>query len=550
MEAKNNYKNLLVILFIVLIIGFAESTYAQIAIATYSETPINSGSTDVKHTNNDFREWTASSVDYTMKVIVWDGTYPGLGWDDGHSTGSVLLGHGISGVVPFNPDVSLSSDGRWAIVVYEDLGNSNSIVAETYQWNNGYNLYNTTVLFKSGASPKIDNNDNDYFAIVWMKDSPQYGAIYSCVVDLSGSGNSPNYYNEVVLQDAGSNNLSFYDPDVTVNADNVYYTFISDDGTDNTVNVEIQGWGAVESGSLSTGSSIYELQYSSSLYVYSKPRISSNRISNWLSYMDWAVVAEAVNSNNNPSTQEIHGFIKWMSNLPTVPYVYNNGSLQGSSSYDMSMIPNYEPVVSYIADYLYFLWTVDNSSNTLAGNLALIDQQDVIAIRTQWDGYIYGTNYYPSDYYVANYCTRNNDFAPSVSGRFAINSNDFLAAFCCEYVNSCNHAYDVYYKTENYYSVDPFKTEKSPNVASSFTIFPNPFDDFLIVELPYAYQDNDNICTISITDIMGRTIFEDFAINQKNLFLGTCPNLTNGIYFMKILDKNHEIVFSSKLSKL
>jgi hypothetical protein len=314
------------------------------------------GSNHVENTNNDYIESSATSD--KRVVIVYDGSNPGLFWDDlnGH-TGHVALGAGITNCHAVNPDVSLSSDGKWAIVVYQDDGNGDNIMAEVFNWISGtysYSYFNIFTLYRGGLNAKIDGNRDNVNGEQWMVVWNKYTS--DAVFTTAGYfDNVPQPYfdpsKNVLLQGNGSRYYSA--PDVSILRDSVYYTYNEFDGTNNIFTVESQPWIYIKNGQHFTPV-IYDLQYSNSNYAYDMPRISSF-FNVYYGYYDWAAVAQT--PNNSSGGTEIHGFVKhWSSAVNTTPYVYNNGSLAMGTPNDITRFQNNYPVISYVGDYIFILW--------------------------------------------------------------------------------------------------------------------------------------------------------------------------------------------------
>jgi hypothetical protein len=506
-----------------------------------SNTDISSscGSTKIENTNNDYIE----SVITTDKraVIVYDGTNPGLYWDDinGH-TGHTALGSGILNCQVINPDVSLSSDGKFAIAVYQDAGNGDNIMVEVFIWSAGTFSYSTNYsikLYIGGINAKIDgfmdNINGDEWMVVWNKDN-QLAVFTTAGYIASGS---PIFVpaNNVLLQ---GNGISFYSaPDVSVLRDSVYYTYNEFDGTNNVFTVEAQTFANISAGILIP--TIYDLQYWGADYAYDLPRLSS-AFNVYYSYYDWAVVAQTPNSSSGGN--EIHGFVKhWGNPVNTAPFVYNDGSLAFGTPNDISRFQNDYPVISYVGDYIFILWHVDPSGYSVSDP----DDQDIIGVRMEMDGFSFSNL---SEYYfIVNNAHRGDQMAPSISGRFAKNSNKYLAAFYNNYTGASNGK-DLYYKQKVYNSsyTTLFRLgTTNPNIEPS--IFPTPFNDELKITLPKI--DNSGY-SITITDKLGKQYFKNENLRELNFTWKPSNEISSGIYFIKIVNNQTGESTTQKISKL
>ncbi|MBS1763765.1 MAG: hypothetical protein JSS90_02230 [Bacteroidetes bacterium] len=319
--------------------GNAQSFYT----ASNTDIGSNCGSTGILHTNNDCVSAANPLIPISnsvRSVIVYDGSNPGLYWDDGSGNkGHTSLGSAIAHCIAVNPDVSLSQDGNWAIAVYEDIGNNEEIIAEVFRWNGGVFAYQSKyyfTLYTGGKDVKIDGHKSyfsgkDNWAVVWRKND-DLALFASC-------GNLPNFpaqplfdpMKNVLLQATGISRYSA--PDVTILNDSVYFTYAEENMDGNTITVESQLHSDIVQGILNTPPT-YDLQYSSINYIYDLPRITSF-FDVYYSYYDWAVVAQTPNLTTGGA--EIHGFVKnWGNPVNTAPFVYNDGSLAVGTPNDIT----------------------------------------------------------------------------------------------------------------------------------------------------------------------------------------------------------------------
>src|SRR5207244_318014 len=139
---------------------------------------------------------------------------------------------------------------------------------------------------------------------------------------------------------------------------------------------------------------------------------------------------------------------------------------------------------------------------------------------TRWDGSPYGNKYL-----VVNRWISDNQYAPSVSGRYDPNS-DILAAF---YNDDSNAPQDVYYKSENYFTTH---FRKSNATDLQYSIYPNPFLDYINITL----QDKDEIVLVSMYDFTGKVLmlFSGTEAEINKMLNGKAEKLSTGMYLMHI----------------
>ena len=486
-------------------------------------------------TNNDYVEEQVSSM--KRSVIVYDGSRPGLYWDDGMGhKGHTLLGALIPNCKVVNPDVSLSSDGKWAIAVYQNVNNG-YITAEVFQWiSNMFSSSYDIKIYFGGVNAKIDlcrngGPSNDEWMMVWNKDDNL--AVFTTAGYMNSFVPFFDPTHNVMLQGNGTSIYSA--PDVSILIDSVYYTYNEFDGTNNYLVVESQPWSTIKSGSKITPT-IYDLKYSNSDYSYEYPRISSFD-SVYYGYYDWAVVAQTLNDSSGGT--EIHGFVKhWGNPVNSAPFVYNNGSLALGTPNDITRFQNDYPVVSYVGDYIFILWHVDPSGYSVT----IPDRQDIIGVRMMMDGYSFS---YQSEYYfIVSKSTGGNQLAPSISGRFA--ENKYLAAFYNDNTGAPNGK-DVYYKSKLYNT--PFNSLfrlGSVNQNSEFTVSPNPFINEINIELPDGENSTN---TITITDAQGQQLFKCANIKQSTYIWKPEKELAPGLYYINITNQSGKSI-TQKITRL
>jgi hypothetical protein len=296
----------------------------------------------VSNTGNDARE----AVNFTdlMSVHVWDGFYPGFGWDNGSTTNNVGLPSGS-----YDPDVSLVegySIGQvqytwYAIVVYEDQ-NTGYCMCRIYEWdqtNKDFTsitpttsiLYNGTYLGYGTytSSINIDADASGNFVIVWDD-----GNTYDIQIiggTTFGSSTSPQFCNSgnsLTL----SNTYKCFSPDVSLYSDPghstsiVHYTY-----TDvltygvSTLYVASNDFNSdVCVSSTSASSTInYNNSLSSSDY-FGRPRIACPSNIGSSSSSDWSAVALKVVYGGGA---DIINFTNYGSTVYT--HVYTDGSITG-----------------------------------------------------------------------------------------------------------------------------------------------------------------------------------------------------------------------------
>ena len=149
-----------------------------------NETPIGA-STSVLNTGND--------VNGYMHVSVWDGSNPGLYYDEQYSSNYGTMS--LHSSYTLDPDVSVVVDGSgkyWAVVVYYDT-NLGGYYVDNYGWGGSSFYYSNTVTLEAsttyvGAINIDADNLTNLFGIIW---SDQNGNMY--VEEGSVSMTNPIY---------------------------------------------------------------------------------------------------------------------------------------------------------------------------------------------------------------------------------------------------------------------------------------------------------------------------------------------------------------------
>lgn len=134
--------------------------------------------------------------------------------------------------------------------------------------------------------------------------------------------------------------------------------------------------------------------------------------------------------------------------------------------------------------------------------------------------------------------------------------------------NNINPPYNIYsviptsdggYLTTGYYDGDTFliKTDCNGNIIwdnsscllsteNNVLIFPNPFNDIIIIQVPSINKDND-IVIIKITNILGQTLYNNEYSNQ-NIFTLNTSQFAQGVYIYSVII-NNSIYKSGKIIK-
>jgi hypothetical protein len=173
------------------------------------------------------------------------------------------------------------------------------------------------------------------------------------------------------------------------------------------------------------------------------------------------------------------------------------------------------------------------------------DKQDIIGIRMNMDGQTFS---YMSEYYfVVNRSTKNNQLAPSISGRRSLQFNIFLAAFYNDDTGAPG-GQDVYLK-QNIYNVS-FNTlfrvaaTESQNPSE---VFPNPFNDKVVINLEGSELD---IYSISIIDGKGKVIEKIEKVQKQEYIWSPSKEMASGLYLLQITNTTTGKIQTQKINKL
>src|SRR5258706_564112 len=85
--------------------------------------------------------------------------------------------------------------------------------------------------------------------------------------------------------------------------------------------------------------------------------------------------------------------------------------------------------------------------------------------------------------------------------------------------------------------------------ASSVVIYPTPFTDEVIIKLPFDSKSPASF-NVSITDALGRNVYETTAENQEQIIWKAGDALGSGIYYLKATNSYTNFLTVSKLLKL
>jgi len=80
----------------------------------------------------------------------------------------------------------------------------------------------------------------------------------------------------------------------------------------------------------------------------------------------------------------------------------------------------------------------------------------------------------------------------------------------------------------------------------TFSIYPNPFKDNLTVK--FLANNSNNISKIRLVDFTGKTIYEQNDI-ASIMSLKSSEKLSNGLYFIQIINTNNQVITTRKVIK-
>lgn len=514
--------------------------------ATVSSNASSSSSSGVVNTGNDRRWFGLTNV--TLNVNVWDGSSPGIGWDDNAgNTGTLGLYYSDA----MDPDVCLVAETSspytiYAVVVYYSPGQK-AYYYQPFRWS--FTSYWLTAgspqPFQSancfGKTVNIDGDTYEHFAIVWdMLDASSGCSGNSdvwCVVGYVGPtlftcANSPFKINDAANNQYGMMpDVALYDQTGTGAYERIVITYILTSGsTTNPGNLEVDDTRFID---LTTSPCSFTANLTRNFanfaptYDYYYPRIAS--VNGGISSLAWTVVLE---DNDGSSNWLIAGYTRLIGSPTVVGHIYNDGSepnAPGGSSGIISTVPNLRPAVTYDdQDAKVFIgWTFDNSG----GSFTTPNTPGASA-----------TAIFP----IVLLCDANGDIVSStlfwevplgMSGGEDMESIFIAGRYDRYYVLYTYYdlnAGDVYYKLVDP-ATSPLRKETTGPIEESLLLYPNPNNGKFTIE----HQLPKGNCFLEIFNTLGEKVFSsDLKYQNQNISMIQLPS---GIYHYQIKNENETL---------
>ncbi len=471
-----------------------------------------------------------------MKVNVWDGINPGLGWQ--YDNGLIDC-HMSLPINTFDPDVVLIEiEGlrqspliTWfAIVVYEDAS-SGALYCDIYEYdlaNNtfaspGYSTHNQIASSANGrlSSINIDAVSSGYYVIVWddINGNGIWAIEGSAPIAPSGTavnsiakGESP----DVALLQRASNNIG------------IYVTFIDNSGSEIHVNESHSNSG------LNFGSAFwnYNGYILPTNHTYSHPRIACPAFT--VCGKEWTIVFE----DKTASTNDISSVSMWCYGPGyngIKAYNYTDGGANSPMAIN-SGNNNIFPVITYDNSNRYKIIGWETDYPTIFNSIPTL-----IAINCNYDG-TFAISCSP-DYLIVPKPYHDGDISLSVSGRYF---SKILYTFY-EYGRS-----DIMFK--DVVSCSSALRHRNPEStiiedSDEIDIIPNPFTERLKILMSSPF---DETIQVKISNISGANLFlASGKPDEINKLLEEFSSvLPNGVYFSSIEYNFSGKVATKKLIKL
>jgi hypothetical protein len=477
---------------------FGQFKDATIMSYSYGITPVNS-----VNIGNDIMDFGG----LTYEVAVTDdpnGNNCFLGWKVGNITGTVAVGQGFA---VEDPDVCIlknTGGGVYALVAYFN-STTNEFMIQSFSWSSGSQQFiaSTPVFLATGNYYKainIDSDDNGTFAIVW--DEPGNLIHLAFGQALGGQGPILSLNGISFILDPGS------EPDVCVFREAASNFVQFDVVFKNAANYIVVD--TYKLNDLLTSSLVPTHLYRSAPadLNYSKPRIDCPG-SSFGNKEDFTVVME--DSDNN-STWYIKGInSNYTGNLNFTYKIYNDGNT-GFSPFDITSVPNTNPVVAYDNSGLtiWVSWEIDNSWGLLTAPGAFLTRFPVAVSCNK------GAAIFPNSKYLVIPETANNNAAfknISIAGK---KSSSALLSY-----NDINNA-ELLSKTVSHY----------PNTQSLKSIF-NDHNFYNWITQPSTI--NEKQIVIELINMSGQVVYhfagDSSTILEKVKLLNTRFN--TGLYIIK-----------------
>ena len=364
----------------------------------------------VQNTGNDVTNFQSSE----LKVMVWDGDRPALGWSwkDGLVTGTIdLAGSNLRGTIT-DPDVVITHDETGNIIVTYVLhkDNTSSIWAEVWGFRgSSLALLQAPVQVDNlnGSNSSNPNIDLDFYlrdhgAVITFE---QGGEIYGRIFNPA-TGPDRNIFNVSGRCFSGNNSQ----PDVAMYLENktggqtiVSFTYIHNDGRNKTLVLQQEDINNLINQAGSDCRVAYEVETVPAWQTLENPRIAApTQLVTGIDPYDCQIVAHLNDSRKDYITgYNLNGTANGRGNI--VRNILNNG-------YALSDCSNRFPAVSYVGKAIIASWVYDD------GGCQQINGSEEILVK-QLD--LSGAPLY-TDYSVVNDALVGSQRTVSVAGRHSI----------------------------------------------------------------------------------------------------------------------------------
>jgi hypothetical protein len=503
------------------VMSFLPSQAQTFHLPNTPDVTVASNITNVKNTGT-------AGADDSIQAVVWDGNKPGLAVYSHKATPQLTTYDFIYGSAVVDPDVVIDPvTGTNIMVVYELHGVLSGGVDIVYEYflysastNSITNIQGPTRLNAASdtdnLTPNVDVSPEGYTAVVWHDRQNN-------VIRFDGGDDLPNFvapiskYYEASQQGCWGSGHLFSQPDVAIYKDaskvnhqiSAVFRYIEPSFVSNYIVVSKFGWNQYD-----TITPIYPCfidtldEQELSVTHLLQPRISTM----WPYTPADSTVYNAVWLHDGQTTFE--------NKIKSRTRDWSSGSLQPieevtlTSSSNLRIYPNQWPVTTFAGDFIFNAWDYNDAGIGQVRNSeeALLRQLDLM-----------GTPFYSDDYSVI-------PENPSAQDDYKFISIDarFVAEGHYAFWNSSTN--DVQIKRSDIYNQNLRKgkpeseTLTAQNVASTFSVFPNPATDFVII------QGMKNIDDLRLMNLQGQpiaVIVNQLDNTQWQLELGTLPA---GIY--------------------
>ncbi len=449
-----------------------------------------------------------------LKVMVYDGDSARIYWDaDINSTQNQGRDKfTLDGV--FDPDVVLTTDLQYALVVFESHGD---IYISLWEYNgSGYSEiigalgnYIFPYYLDEGSSPNIDMDHNNYIAVTWKNHNGEIKAI----VGEYSAGPSFYFSNPVTIDyDSRDPDVSIYTDPVT-SVEYVTFTYIRDinQGPDHEWVVLQETYTNIDNNNIiSSATSLYN-PGNPPYTIYGRPRIAAPFYHDLLFNGDeFFVVVDFITVDGATTTWEIPGYTYYNSN-----YYYLNYNP------DHPYVPNNKPVVTYTGDLSVVAWQIYCYDDPLNPTT---QSRNIIAWYT-----LFSTGGITSqDAAMVNLNTPIAQVFVSVAGRRA--NNDDVLYFWLD-----SDRGDMAYRTSPVGTIQMRKIrEEDPEEISSDKLF--AFEQYgkqLFIKSEFDHFG------LLLSDISGRIILKSNDLSETSQSIDL-SGLSKGVYIVKCYSGKHQ----------